>query len=523
MKARPHDLGPVPPLPLPAARLHVGRDAGDVRRAATATRGRTRSGSAPTSSRATSGSRPSSTFLPVQMCHVRVNERYRVWHDACHLDDARMAPVEPQPLRRLPAGPVDAHDVRAGRARAGARPRRLARRRATTTCASSRRRTRCTASRSRGRRSVPPTTTPRSTRLPRRRDAPARRQARHPAADRARRADGGRRLPGAGPLLPRHHQRRRCASTRTSATSPRRPTTSCSTRRRPRPSRRRSAPASRARPTIAGCSPSRTRAASCGAAAGLAASARALRGYDDALAAECLAIAKEIWDATDESAAGAARAKDRPSARIGLAVELLLTTGDRRYADYLVGQRDAIVKGIRSTGWVVGRALPLVGDAGVHERGDGGGEGLPGRGARAREEDAVRRARTSPTSGAPAGASRGSAWSSTSCTRPSRRSSRRTRCSTRSTSSSACTPGRTTRRSCRASARGRSRVGYGLNRADWGYIPGGSVSGTALIRPDFPELLEWPYLWQQTEYVLGGGTTDYLFLVLAADHLLNRD
>ena len=33
------------------------------------------------------------SFLPIQMCHVRVNERYRVWHDACHLDDARMAPV----------------------------------------------------------------------------------------------------------------------------------------------------------------------------------------------------------------------------------------------------------------------------------------------------------------------------------------------------------------------------------------------------------------------------------------------
>jgi endoglucanase len=65
-------------------------------------------------------------------------------------------------------------------------------------------------------------------------------------------------------------------------------------------------------------------------------------------------------------------------------------------------------------------------------------------------------------------------------------------------------------------------VGYGLNRADWSYIPGGSVSGTALIRPDFPELLEWPFLWQQTEYVLGGGTTDYLFLALAADRLLNK-
>ena len=101
-----------------------------------------------------------------------------------------------------------------------------------------------------------------------------------------------------------------------------------------------------------------------GAAAGLAASARALRGYDDALAAECLGIAKAIWETTDESAVPTPPwAKDRPSARIGLAVELLVTTGDRRYADYLVGQREAIVKSIKSTGWVVGRALPLVGDA----------------------------------------------------------------------------------------------------------------------------------------------------------------
>ena len=30
-------------------------------------------------------------FLPVQMCHMRVAEKYRVWHDACHMDDATMA------------------------------------------------------------------------------------------------------------------------------------------------------------------------------------------------------------------------------------------------------------------------------------------------------------------------------------------------------------------------------------------------------------------------------------------------
>jgi hypothetical protein len=47
------------------------------------------------------------------------------------------------------------------------------------------------------------------------------------------------------------------------------------------------------------------------------------------------------------------------------------------------------------------------------------------------------------------------------------------------------------------------------------------ASGTALIRPDFPELLDWPYLWQQQEYVMGGGSSNYMFLVLAADQLLS--
>jgi hypothetical protein len=62
-------------------------------------------------------------------------------------------------------------------------------------------------------------------------------------------------------------------------------------------------------------------------------------------------------------------------------------------------------------------------------------------------------------------------------------------------------------------------VGYGTNRAEWSYIPGGVVSGTALIRPDFPELKEWPFFWQQSEYVIGGGGSNFMFLVLAANDL----
>ena len=33
-------------------------------------------------------------FLPVQMCHMRVEQGSRVWHSWCHLDDAVMAPTD---------------------------------------------------------------------------------------------------------------------------------------------------------------------------------------------------------------------------------------------------------------------------------------------------------------------------------------------------------------------------------------------------------------------------------------------
>lgn len=64
-------------------------------------------------------------------------------------------------------------------------------------------------------------------------------------------------------------------------------------------------------------------------------------------------------------------------------------------------------------------------------------------------------------------------------------------------------------------------VAYGTNRDEWSYIPGGVASGTALIRPDLPELKIWPYFWQQTEYVIGGGTMDFMILGMAADKLFS--
>ena len=79
-----------------------------------------------------------------------------------------------------------------------------------------------------------------------------------------------------------------------------------------------------------------------------------------------------------------------------------------------------------------------------------------------------------------------------------------------------CHPGTNTESFASGVGASSATVAYGANRADWSYIPGGVVSGTALIRPDFPELLRFPFLWQQTEYCLGGASSHYMFLALAA-------
>ncbi len=63
---------------------------------------------------------------------------------------------------------------------------------------------------------------------------------------------------------------------------------------------------------------------------------------------------------------------------------------------------------------------------------------------------------------------------------------------------------------------------FGINRVDYSYIHGGNASGTALIKPDFPELqLNYPWSWQQSEYVMPGAAS-YIFIVLAADALLRK-
>jgi len=64
-------------------------------------------------------------------------------------------------------------------------------------------------------------------------------------------------------------------------------------------------------------------------------------------------------------------------------------------------------------------------------------------------------------------------------------------------------------------------VAYGNNRADFSFIAGGVAPGVIILKPDFPENKEdWPFLWGENEYVISGGAS-YIFLVNAANDLLN--
>lgn len=248
------------------------------------------------------------------------------------------------------------------------------------------------------------------------------------------------------------------------------------------------------------------------AAADLAAASRVMKGYNDTLATQSLQIAKEVWKNT---------ASNNILPRIQLAAELLITTGDKEYADYLVSRTDDITKNITRTGWYIGRTLKLVNNTqykqavntavktmystivadgkktpyGVPYEPDiwGAGWGIQGFGFRqyflhTSFPDIIPTDYMLDALNFVLG----------------------------------CHPGSNTSSFVSGVGSQSMTTAYGFNRADWSYIPGGSASGTALIRPDFPELLKWPYLWQQGEYVLGGGTTDYLFLALAADHVLNK-
>lgn len=247
-------------------------------------------------------------------------------------------------------------------------------------------------------------------------------------------------------------------------------------------------------------------------AAHLAAASRALRGFNDGLSEQALQAAREIYNNTDGN--GKARA-----AKIHAAAELLLTTGEEKYKEHLLSEIDFIVENIDRVGWFIVRAEKVINDANFTKAIR---QALPALKERFEQQSAE----------TPYGIPYrpyiwGAGWNI-------QRLGFEYYFLHRAYPDIfdpdmifnalnfvlGCHPGSNTMSFASGIGTQSATVAYGLNRADWSYIPGGVISGTALIRPDFPELKVFPYLWQQVEYVLGGGSSHYMFLVLAVQQIV---
>ena len=250
------------------------------------------------------------------------------------------------------------------------------------------------------------------------------------------------------------------------------------------------------------------------AAAELAGASRVLRGYNDALSKECLDIATTVYQQTQVSGF-------MESMKMQAAVELYLTTQQQQYLDFILDHQEMAIKGINRSGWYMARLvkqMETMKDSRAKKFATAFCAALP-----AYRAELEKQAAETPY-GVPYRPSIwGAGWdiqgfgfqyyfltSAYPDIFP------------KETVFNAlnfilgCHPGSNNASFASGVGAKSATVAYGLNRADWSYIPGGVVSGTALIRPDFPELLEFPFLWQQVEYVLGGGSSHYMFLVLAA-------
>jgi hypothetical protein len=246
----------------------------------------------------------------------------------------------------------------------------------------------------------------------------------------------------------------------------------------------------------------------------LAATARVLKDWRPETAGECLKAAEEIFQTSGK--------KDMVNEYIAAAAELFITTKNKKYLDSIISKKDFILSHMPGTAWAVGMVYKDITDQAFRKEMD-----------KAVNDFALQIEKEN--SETPFGIPYkpdvwGAGWTIQTLGvqhyflvtgfpgvfKPDR-------IFNALQFVLGCHPGINTASFASGVGNKSLTAAYGVNRADLSYIPGGVASGTAIIRPDLPELKEnWSFLWQQTEYVMGGGETNFMFLVLAANQLLKK-
>ncbi len=267
-----------------------------------------------------------------------------------------------------------------------------------------------------------------------------------------------------------------------------------------------------------------TTALNYGSAAALAAASRALRGFRDELADECLAAATRVWEFESKRepnlySFGNTTGGNPKDEELDAAVELLITTGDAKYAKRVAALWSTIDERFIWNASTALRALPHMDKAFMAK--------LKKRAAKYRDESKKLLAENPfgvpVTRGGWAGNGAVVGFALTNYylhnafpdlfttdatlrgldylygTHPG---------SNISFVSGVGTHSKT--------------VAYGSNRADFSFIAGGIVPGVLILKPDFPENKEdWPFLWGENEYVVNMGAS-YMLLVHAANELMGK-
>lgn len=265
-----------------------------------------------------------------------------------------------------------------------------------------------------------------------------------------------------------------------------------------------------------------TTALNYGSAAALAAASRALRGYRDALADECLATAVRVWNFEKGRTPNLFRVGNTTGGDVGdeeitCAVELLLTTGEARYAQRLAELWPIIDQRFASNVVDVVRALPRM---------DDGFRALVRARAQRYHGELAEQVREHPF-GVPI--TRGG-WAGNGAVVGHGTNGYYLHRAfpdlfTRDDTLRAldylfgCHPDSNISFVSGVGAHSKA-VAYGSNRADFSFIAGGVVPGVLILQPDFPENKEdWPFLWGQNEYVINLAAS-YMLLVHLAQDLL---
>jgi hypothetical protein len=250
------------------------------------------------------------------------------------------------------------------------------------------------------------------------------------------------------------------------------------------------------------------------AVASLAAASRVLKDYRPEMSTECINAAEDLF----EKASKKAMVDDR----IAAAAELFITTSNKKYTEAITAQKDYILAHMKGTAWAVGMVYKSINDPIFRKEIDAAVKDY---------SQQVEKEDNETPFGVPYKPDVwGAGWTIQSLgvqqyflIKGFPGVFKADRIFNAMQFVLGCHPGSNTS-SFDSGVGVKSLIpGYGVNRADLSYIPGGVAAGTALIRPDFPELKEnWSFLWQQTEYVMGGGETNFMFLVLATNQLLKK-